>query len=152
MARGNLGHNAALDDFIGNLAASPLRDGSASVRGGCTGEGNDLAALLSTDLDGSSGARHIAEPLVQRELGERNGREGEPAGAPAADGIDIQVEEAGDLGVIGAISSGKDDASTQGKLLRERMATQQPLQFLAQVRRKLDRWRFWTSHGTASHF
>src|ERR671939_291516 len=151
MAGGNFWQGATLDDLVSDFASGPLRDGSPRVRGRFTGEGNDLAAVLGADLDWASGAGHITETFFEGKVGKGNGSKGEPAVAPAADGIDIQVEEAGDLGVIGAISSGKDDASTQGKLLRERMATQQPLQFLAQVRRKLDRWRFWTSHGTTSH-
>ncbi len=110
-----------------------------------------MAALLSGDLDGSSGARHIAEALVQRQVGERDESEGEPAIAPEADGIDLKAEGAGDLGVIVVISGGENDAGAKGKLLRERAAAQQRLKLEAHLRRKLDNWRFWTSHDTNSH-
>ncbi len=86
-----------------------------------------MAALLSTDLDRSTGARHIAEALVQRQVGERDESEGEPAIAPEADSIDLKVEGAGELRVILAISGGENDAGAEGKLLRERAATQQCL-------------------------
>ncbi len=144
--------NAPLDDFVGDFAARPLGNRSPSVFRSFTSEGHDLAALLGSDLDRAAGAWHVTKTLVQRKLGKGNGGEGEPAGAPEADGIDIKVEQAGDLRVVGAISSGEDDASAEGKLLRERTATQERLQVLAQLRRKLDGWRFWTSHGDNSQF
>ena len=87
-----------------------------------------MAALLGGDLDGSTGARHIAEALFQREVGERNGSEGEPAVAPEADGIDLKVEGGGRSGSYWAISGGENDAGAEGKLLGEGMATQQRLQ------------------------
>ena len=152
MARGNRGENAALDDFIGDFAATPVRNGSGSLLRSFTGEGNDLAAVLGADLDWASGAGYITETFFEGKVGKGNGSKGEPAVAPAADGIDIKVEEAGDLGVIGAISSSEDDASTQGKLLRERMATQQGIELLANIGSKLHRWRFWTSHSDNSQF
>ena len=152
MARRNLGKDAVLDDFIGDFASSPLGYRSSSVFGSFTGEGDDLAALLGADLDGSSRARHIAETLVQRELGERDGREGEPAVAPEANGIGLKAEGAGDLGVIGAIGGRENDAGAQGKVLREGAATQQRLKLAAHLRRELDDRRFWTSHSDTSHF
>jgi hypothetical protein len=151
MARRNLGQDAALDDFVSDFASGPLRDGTASLWGGFTGEGDDLTALLSRDLDRSPGARDIAEPLVERELSERNGRKGEPAIAPAANGIDLKVERAGNLGVMLALSSGEDDAGAKGELLGEGAATQQRLKRVAHLRRQLDDGRFWTSHDTNSH-
>ncbi len=151
MAARNRGEDAALDDFVGNLASGPLRDGSASVFGRFTSEGNDLAALLSCDLDGSSGAGDIAQTLVEREVGERNGSKGEPAIAPEANGINLKVERAGDLGVIVAISGGENDAGTEGERLRERAATQQRLKLVAHLRRQFDDGRFWTSHDDNSH-
>ena len=152
MARGNLGQDAALDDFVGDFASGPLRDGAASVFGCFAGESNDLTALLSLNLDWASGARHVAEALIEREVGERNGGEGEPAGAPAADGIDVKVEGAGDVGVVVSVSGGKNDAGAQGKLLGERAATEEGFKVVVQLRRKLDDRRFWTSHGVNSQF
>ena len=101
-----------------------------------------MAALLSSDLDRSPGARDIAETLIQREVGERNGSKGEPAIAPEANGIGLKVEGAGNLGVIVALSSGENDAGAQRKLLWERTATQQRLQVLAYLRRQLEDGRF----------
>ena len=117
MTRGDRGQNATLDDFVSDFASGPLRNWTTSVLGSFTGEADDLAALLSSDLDWPTRAGHVTETLVQRELGERNGSEGEPAIAPEADGIDLKVEGAGDLGVIVAISGGENDAGALGKLL-----------------------------------
>jgi hypothetical protein len=151
MARRNLGQDAALDDVVGDFASGPLRDGTASLLGSFTGEGDDLAALLSSDLDRSPGARDIAEPLLERELSEWYGRKGEPAIAPEANGIDLKAEGAGNLGVILARSSGENNAGAEGKLLGEGAATQQRLKLVARLRRQLNDGRFWTSHATNSH-
>ncbi len=152
MAVRNLGQDAALDDFVGDLTSGPLGNRSPCLLGSLTGKGDDLAALLRGDLDWPTRAGNVAQALFQGEVGERNGREGEPAGAPEADGIDIKGEEASDLGIVGAISSGEDDAGTKGKLLRERVAAQQGIEFLANIERKLHHRRFWTSHSDNSHF
>ncbi len=152
MAVRNFRHNAPLDHFVGDLTTRPLGNRSPRFLGSFAGEGNDLAALLCRDLDGPTSAGDVAQALFQGEVGERDGREGEPADAPAADGIDIKVEEAGDLGIVSAISSGVDDAGPEGKLLRERMAPQQGIELLANIGRKLHRWRFWTSHSDNSQF
>jgi hypothetical protein len=120
--------------------------------GSFTGEGDNLAALLGADLDWAAGAGHIRETLVQRQLGEGNGSEGEPAVAPEADSISLKVKGAGNLGVVLAISSGEDDVGAKGNLLGQGPATQERLKVVAHLRREVDRWRFWTSHKTNSQF
>ena len=106
-ARGVAGRDllddAALDDFVGQFATSPLADGALRVGRRLTGQGDDLGDLLGGDADGRAGAGRIGQAISHGQVLQGGGLQDQPAGAPAARHIKTDVEQARKLAIIGAV-------------------------------------------------
>ena len=111
MAARNRGHDLTGDDFVGEFLAAPLADWASTFSRRFTGQCDDLANLFGGDGGGFTRTRGIGQALFEWQIGERDRRQGEPAGAPQARGIDLHTQEARDLGVIEADVGGENDTS-----------------------------------------
>jgi hypothetical protein len=97
VARRNLGNNAALLEFKGDLASTPLADRATGAFGRFAGERDGLALLLGGDLAWRAGSRQISQAVV-----EGSGLEHEPA----THHIKAHIQLAGNLAIIAAITGG----------------------------------------------
>src|SRR5688500_15777620 len=100
MASGDLVDNPPRADLSGEFPAGPLADRPLAVGRGRTGKGDDGGDLGSSNAYRLAGTRHIGEAVADRQVVQRDGLEGQPAGAPAADHVDADVEGPRDLAII----------------------------------------------------
>jgi len=72
MPRREVIYDAALDDFIGYLAACPVRDRSLARFGLLASERHDLANLICRDPWRCTGSGEIGQALFNAEFAERD--------------------------------------------------------------------------------
>jgi hypothetical protein len=147
MARRDVFDDAAFDDFVGALPLGPVRDGASRLLGGLTGHGHDGADLLGGDPWPATGARGIAEALLDAHFRDRDRLEEGPALPPEADCIESDLEGLGDGGVALTIGRPQDDAGAQDQLLRGQVSLEENLQRLALLVGQFDRQRLGATHN-----
>ncbi len=123
MAGRNLGHDAALHEFVGDLPAGPLADRATRRSRRGAGQFDDLANLGVGNPHGSAGARRIGQPLGDGAVGEGHCLQAEPALAPEAGHIETDAELAGNLAMVRPSGGGQDNPRAEGKLLGRGVVT-----------------------------
>jgi hypothetical protein len=127
MARGDAIDDAAAEDLVGDLAATPVGDGPLGSLGGLAGQGHDLADLLGADPRRPPRPWGVGQAFLQPQFVQGDRLEGPPARAPEPDGIEGHGARPGDLGVTLAVGGSEDDAGAEGDLLGGGMAPQEGL-------------------------
>lgn len=127
MAIGNLLDDAALLEFVGDLAPSPLANRATGALRCFAGNSLDLADHLIAERARFARTRRIGQALDYTQVVQAGRLEKQPALAPEADRIDVEAKQTGNLAIVEAIGGFEHNSCTQGQLLRGRMAAKKGL-------------------------
>src|SRR5262245_36748437 len=103
-----------------------MAEGAARRLGRLTGQGDDLAPLLSTEGGGGSGAWGVLSTRCHRLLGTR-----QPVAAPQPHRSPAGPQAVRYLGRVMAVGQQEDNMGTETVVLRRGMGSYQPEEFLA---------------------
>ena len=127
MSDGNGGHNAALDDLVGQFPRRPVGNRTPGLFGRLTGDRQDLSDLLGGELAAAPRPRQVAENLFHGVSEDRrflqaldDGQLGKgllPASPPAADPVPLALEFFGDRFVGETVKGEQEDFGAVGQSL-----------------------------------
>jgi len=112
MPRRDLLDDAASHHFVSNFASGPLADGT--VFGLLAGHRHHLAGLFGSDPAPPAGARDIPEPVLHREISQRDHLQGQPAFAPGTHRLHADAKLARNLAIVLAGIGLQDNAPLSG--------------------------------------
>src|SRR5581483_6720477 len=119
----NLSDDPALHDFLGDLFACPMTDGT--LRGCFTGQRDDLTPLFCGDLCWCSRTWNILKPFADRKFRKRDSLKTDPPSAPGTNHVETDRKVSGSLCIPFFLCCCQHDFSSFRQLLRSALPMDQ---------------------------